>query len=329
MQPATVKPAADLKLIRSCSIWRALEVVGDVPTMLILEAFWLGERRFDGYQQRTGLLKALLSQRLKTMTETGLLKKRQYSERPARYEYWATEKGRDLYWVALAMLRWEKRWGAAATKFTVQLDHLACGARNIDAVPFSRSAGQPFTARDVSWEHGPGMGWIAPRHSRRRKQRTDAESSDSNLLDVIVQVLGDRWASLILRSIFTGYRRYDEIQKDAAIATNILADRLQWLTGMGLIHKRLYSDSPARYEYRLTETGIDYYPVLVMLMAWGDRWYVAPEGPPLVLHHRHTGMPLDPVMACSACHQPLDPDEVAFHIRPMRRSQEEIRAQAS
>lgn len=329
MPLAITKPPTDLKLIRSCSIWRALETIGDVPTMLILEAFWLGERRFDGLQQRTGLLKALLSQRLKAMTESGLMEKRQYSDRPARYEYWLTSKGRDLYWVALAMLRWEKRWGTAAAKFTVQLDHKTCGARNIDAIPFSRSAGQAFTARDVSWIHGPGMGWIAPRHSRRRKQRADSERQDSNLLDGIVQVLGDRWASLILRSIFTGFRRYDEIQKDAAIATNILADRLQWLTGMGLITKRLYSENPARYEYRLTETGIDYYPVLVMLMVWGDHWYGAPEGPPLLLHHRHTGLPLDPVMACSGCQQPLAPDDVEFHIRPMRRTQEQIRAQAN
>lgn len=311
---------ADTKMIRTCSIWRALDVVGDVPTMLILEAFWLGERRFDGFQQRTGLLKALLSTRLKAMTEAGLMEKRRYSDRPARYEYWLTEKGRDLYWVALAMLRWEKRWGAAATKFTVQLDHEACGGQDIDPIPYSRSAGESFTARDVSWRHGPGMGWIAPNHKRRRKSRLGADGPESNLLDIIVQVLGDRWASLILRSIFTGYRRYDEIQKDAAIATNILADRLQWLIDMGLICKRRYSENPLRHEYRLTETGIDYYPVLVMLMVWGDRWYVAPEGPPLVLLHRRTGLPLDPVMACSQCHEPLEPSQVRFQIRPSRRA---------
>jgi DNA-binding HxlR family transcriptional regulator len=305
----------DTKLIRSCSIWRALDVVGDVPTMLILEAFWLGERRFDGFQRRVGLLKALLSVRLKAMIDAGLMEKRRYSERPARYEYWLTKKGRDLYWVALAMLRWEKRWGGASTKFTVQLDHKACGGRDIEPLPYSRSAGEPFTAREVSWRHGPGVGWIANNHKRRRKHNIGADGTNSNLLDVIVQVLGDRWASLILRSVFTGYRRYDEIQKDAAIATNILADRLQWLVDIRLICKRRYSESPVRYEYRLTEIGIDYYPVLVMLMVWGDRWYAAPEGPPLLLLHRKTGLPLDPVMACSQCHKPLEPAEVKFQIR--------------
>lgn len=316
-----IQPPTDVKLIRCCSIWRALEDVGDVPTMLILEAFWLGERRFDGFQKRTGLLKALLSQRLKQMVASGLFEKRKYSDRPPRYEYVMTEKGRDLYWVALAMLRWEQRWGSASAKFRVRLTHTACGTKDIEPTPYSLSSGAAFTARDVAWKHGPGMGWVTPRHSRRRKQRGEtAPGSDNNLLDVILQVLGDRWASLILRSIFTGFRRYDEIQKDAAIATNILADRLQWLIDMGLIHKRLYSQTPPRYEYRLTELGIDYYPVLVMLMAWGDRWYLTPEGPPLLLLNRHTGKPLEPAMVCSACEKPLMPTDVQFSIVPARKT---------
>ena len=59
-------------MIRTCSIWRSLEVVGDTPTLLILEASWLGARRFDTLRERTGLLKALLSDRLKRLVEAGL-----------------------------------------------------------------------------------------------------------------------------------------------------------------------------------------------------------------------------------------------------------------
>ena len=175
------RPPADLKLVRCCSIWRALEDIGDVPTMLILEAVWLGERRFDGFQKRTCLLKALLSQRLKQMVAAGLLEKRLYCERPPRYEYIMTEKGRDLYWVALAMLRWEQKWGAAKAKFKVRLTHRACGGDHIDPVPVSLSAGREFNARDVSWKHGPGMGWVTPRHSRRRKPRGEEQGADPAL----------------------------------------------------------------------------------------------------------------------------------------------------
>ncbi|MEC7161913.1 MAG: helix-turn-helix domain-containing protein, partial [Pseudomonadota bacterium] len=94
-------------LIRTCSIWRSLEVVGDTPTLLILEASWFGERRFEGFRQRTGLLKALLSSRLKKLVAAGLMKTRQYSDAPPRSEYVLTEKGRDVYWTSLMMLRWE------------------------------------------------------------------------------------------------------------------------------------------------------------------------------------------------------------------------------
>ncbi len=320
MKAVLEPPSSETKLVRCCSIWRALEDVGDVPVMLILEAAWLGERTFDGFRRRTGLLKALLSQRLKHMVSAGLMEKRPYCERPVRHQYRLTAKGRDLYHVALAMLRWETRWGPNDAKLRVRLDHTLCGASDIEPTPYSRSTGRPFTARDVSWRTGPGLGWIVPQPSRRRRQRGQdgLNRPDSNLLDTIVQVLGDRWASLVLRSIFTGFRRYDEIQKDSGAATNILAERLQWLIDMALIEKRLYSNAPPRHEYRLTEPGLDYYPVLVMLMTWGDRWHQSPEGAPLLLFDRATGAPLDPVMACPACGAPLAPEDVRFTVDDAR-----------
>ncbi|WP_204318691.1 winged helix-turn-helix transcriptional regulator [Pseudooceanicola aestuarii] len=311
-------PIDTAKLVRSCSIWRALDDVGDVPTMLILQAFWLGERRFEGFRKRTGLLKAQLSQRLQHLTAADILVKRLYCERPPRYEYILTEKGRDLYGLALAMLRWEEKWAGDSAKFAVRMEHVTCGATEISAVPLSLATGQAFTARSVTWQHGPGMGWITPQHNRRHKPRGSHHGTQANLLDVILRVLGDRWSSLVLRAIFTGERRYDQIQKDAGIATNILVDRLQSLSDIGMIRKQLYSSQPPRYEYRLTEAGVDYYPVLVMLMRWGDRWYATPEGPPLELFDRDTGAPLNPAMVCSACKQPLHPADVRFRIEPAR-----------
>lgn len=79
-------------LIRTCSVWRALEVVGDTPILLILEASWLGARRFDAFRTRTGLLKALLSNRLKRLVSLGLLEKRLYCASPPRHEYIMTKK---------------------------------------------------------------------------------------------------------------------------------------------------------------------------------------------------------------------------------------------
>ena len=116
------------KLIRTCSIWRALEVVGDTSTILILEASWLGARRFDQFRTRTGLRQSLLSDRLKRLVAAEVMAKVQYSSAPPRFEYRMTRKGLDLYWPSLMMLRWERRWATpAGDKCEVELTHKTCG----------------------------------------------------------------------------------------------------------------------------------------------------------------------------------------------------------
>ena len=97
------------KFIRTCSIWRALEVVGDTSVLLILEASWIGARRFEDFRVRTGLLQTLLSDRLKRLVAADIFEKAPYSDSPPRFEYRLTRKGRDLYWPSLMMLRWERR----------------------------------------------------------------------------------------------------------------------------------------------------------------------------------------------------------------------------
>jgi DNA-binding HxlR family transcriptional regulator len=298
------------KFIRTCSIWRALEVVGDTSVLLIIEAAWIGARRFDQFRARTGLLQTLLSDRLKRLVAAEVFEKVIYSDSPPRFEYRLTRKGRDLYWPALMMLRWERRWGSNDGKLQLRMHHRTCG-KVFEPVPTCLKCGDEISARDVDWTEGPGVGWMSARYSRRRQQRHAAELSSGLMVDV-AQITGDRWASLILRSIFTGLRRFDEIHRDTAMATNILSERLSWLTAQGVI--RAHDLPGRRSEYRLTEKGIDYYPVLLMLLQWGDKYYVSPEGPPLLLRHKADGHDLEPAVTCSCCSQPVEPHDVTFEV---------------
>ncbi|WP_309643988.1 helix-turn-helix domain-containing protein [Phenylobacterium sp.] len=298
------------KFIRTCSIWRALEVVGDTSVLLIIEASWIGARRFDQFRARTGLLQTLLSDRLKRLVAAEVFEKVIYSESPPRFEYRLTRKGRDLYWPSLMMLRWERRWGPADGKLQLKIRHRTCG-HVFDPVPTCLKCGDEISARDVDWTEGPGVGWMSARYSRRRQQRYAVELGSSLMVDV-AQITGDRWASLILRSIFTGLRRFDEIHRDTAMATNILSERLSWLTAQGVI--RAHDLPGRRSEYRLTEKGIDYYPVLLMLLQWGDKYYVSPEGPPLLLTHKADGHDLEAAVTCSCCSQPVEPHDVTFEV---------------
>ena len=298
------------KFIRTCSIWRALEVVGDTSVLLILEACWIGARRFDDLRTRTGLLQTLLSDRLKRLVAAGVLEKVLYSDAPPRFEYRMTRKGLDLYWPALMMLRWERRWSPPEGKLQLRLRHRICGGI-FEPVPTCLKCGDEIGARDVDWTEGPGVGWMAARYSRRRQQRHAVDASTSLMVDV-AQITGDRWASLVLRSIFTGLRRFDEIHRDTAMATNILSERLSWLTARGVI--RAHELGGRRSEYRLTEKGIDYYPVLLMLLQWGDKYYVSPEGPPLLLRHKAHGHDLEPAVTCSCCSQPVEAHDVSYEV---------------
>lgn len=297
--------------IRTCSIWRSLEVVGDTPTLLVLEASWLGERRFDGFRQRTGLLKALLSDRLKKLVASGLFEKRKYCNAPPRYEYVLTAKGRDVYWTSLMMLRWETEW-AKSGNIAVTLTHTKCGNRFVPE-PACGSCGETIDAFQVDWREGPGVGLMAPVYSRRRQQRHSSGTATS-LMDEAAQLMGDRWASLIMRSIFTNLYHFDEIRQDTAIATNILSERLKWLESIGVIRQKVDPKTPSRAQYRLTRKGVEYYPVLLMLMIWGDQYYASPEGPPVLLYHKNCDQLLNPQVVCSCCREPIVPEEVKFDI---------------
>ena len=118
-------------------------------------------------------------------------------------------------------------------------------------------------------------------------------------------MVGDRWTLLVLREAFLRRRRFDEMQRDLGIARNILADRLQRLVAEGLLDCERCQDRPERFEYRLTDKGLDLYPALVALMAWGDRHAADDVGPPVELVHRGCGQVSHPRLACDRCGEPV------------------------
>jgi DNA-binding HxlR family transcriptional regulator len=128
-----------------------------------------------------------------------------------------------------------------------------------------------------------------------------------------VDLIGDGWSPLILRDLFLGVSRFDELVEDLGISRNLLTRRLAALAKGGIVMRAPYQSRPARYEYALTPAGLALIPVLVALSAWGDRWAPLPEGPPLVFAHKHCGFRFTPRIRCSACGD----DIVAAEIRAL------------
>jgi DNA-binding HxlR family transcriptional regulator len=119
-----------------------------------------------------------------------------------------------------------------------------------------------------------------------------------------VKIIGERQTFLVLREAFNGVRRFDDMQRRTAMPRQVLSDRLARLVEEGLLGKVSYQDSGQRrrYEYRLTAKGLDLYPLLVALMAWGDQYAAGPEGPPVQLRHRDCGEPVELHLSCRAGH---------------------------
>jgi DNA-binding HxlR family transcriptional regulator len=118
-----------------------------------------------------------------------------------------------------------------------------------------------------------------------------------------LELVGEKWALLAVREVFIGNRRFDEMVRRTGAPRDTLAARLRALVGAGILERRPYSDHPARFEYYLTQAGLDLYPVILTLMRWGDTYLAGENGPPLVLKHE-CGERLTAQVVCEACGQP-------------------------
>ena len=131
-----------------------------------------------------------------------------------------------------------------------------------------------------------------------------------------VAVIGDFWTPLILRDVYAGITRFDGIQANLGVSRKVLAERLASLVDHGILEKRPYQSSPPRYDYGLTEKGLELGGVLLAMKGWGDRWTGTAEStPPMEVRHEPCGQTIEPTLTCSGCGEPLRPHELSIVAR--------------
>ncbi|TDD64033.1 transcriptional regulator [Jiangella aurantiaca] len=116
-----------------------------------------------------------------------------------------------------------------------------------------------------------------------------------------LDVFGEPWTPLILRDVWVGMTRFDQIRADLGISTKVLTQRLRWLAENGVLERRQYSERPPRYEYALTTKGAELCDVLLAMRRWGDRWLAGDDGPPVLHRHRACGQLCHAELRCSEC----------------------------
>ncbi|GAA5150809.1 helix-turn-helix domain-containing protein [Pseudonocardia eucalypti] len=116
-----------------------------------------------------------------------------------------------------------------------------------------------------------------------------------------LEVVGEWWSPLIVRDVYLGLHRFDDIAENLGISRNLLTQRLNYLVEHGVLERRQYQERPPRYGYHLTRAGSELVPPLMALMAWGNRWATPPGGPPVRLVHDGCGAEFTPTVSCSNC----------------------------
>lgn len=124
---------------------------------------------------------------------------------------------------------------------------------------------------------------------------------------------------LILRDAFLGVRRFEDFESDLKMPRHRLSDRLRKLVEQGVLARMRYQERPRRFEYRLTEKGVDLYPVIVSMLNWGDRWMAGSAGPPVELIHRKCGKQIVPGLKCPECDELIRAREMTARPGPALR----------
>ncbi|HKQ54827.1 MAG TPA: helix-turn-helix domain-containing protein [Methyloceanibacter sp.] len=131
-----------------------------------------------------------------------------------------------------------------------------------------------------------------------------------------LELIGDWWSPLLVRDLYLGVTRFDDLVEDLGISRNLLTRRLQALIRNGVIERMAYQSRPTRYEYRLTEAGRDLVPVIMALTEWGDRWAQPKEGSPILFTHKTCGHRFRPQVTCPECGEAIRSDTVIARPGP-------------
>lgn len=290
--------------VLDCSVFGAVETIGDAWSWMVLsQAMVDGIGRFDGFQRRLGIARSTLSARLSRLCANGLMERHGPEYRP-------TEMGDDFLACIMTAMAWGERWLDDVGEDRVQASHRGC-ADQIHGELRCRECHELVRAGDVSFDRRPRPMAEMPLRRQRTPDLELLQRVCPSSVAATLQVTGDRWSALLIRESFYGSTRFDDFQRRLNIATNILAQRLRRLVELGILTRTAYRQRPARYEYRLTEKGLDLYPVPLSMLAWGDRWVFGGR-PPVRLFHEKCRHPLTPILTCSACAEPISRADVSF-----------------
>ncbi len=288
------------------AVGRILGLLGDEWTLLIIQQALLGATRYGDFSQRLPISNTVLANRLRALTDSGLLVRTEYQTRPVRAEYLITQRGRAFWPVLLSIWEWERRWVPDHVHRLPGMRHTQCG-REFAPVLTCRACGEAVTEKQVAARWGPSGSWprSVPEGSNRRRSSADGKRGQAGLFPETMSVFGNRWAAALLVCAFLGTSRFSDFQTQLGAPPSLLSGRLQTFCANGVLC------TSREAHYQLTEKGRAFFPVIIAALQCGQHWFHAPEGPAVLLTHLGCDKPFFGQLTCDQCARPLKGADVS------------------
>lgn len=274
------------------AVGRMLGLLGDEWNLLILQQALMDAHRYSHFATRLPISNAVLTKRLRALVSQGLL----------TTDYRTTSRSRSLWPMLLSIWEWELTWVTEHRQRLPLMRHERCGEQ-FSPMLRCENCRSAVSAADVDLTPGPSGTWerSAPSASTRRRHTTSSQhGSDvrqAGLFPETMSVLGNRWSAALLVAAFLGATRFTDFQSQLHAPPSVLSQRLQTFCRIGV----LALDPEETSAYLLTDKGRAFFAVLAAGLQWAQRWYLAPEGPAMVLTHRDCGAPFTGEWCCTSC----------------------------
>lgn len=285
----------------------AIGLLGDEWTLLILRYALLGRTRYSEFAADLPISNAVLTSRLDTLVRESLMERQVYQHHPVRAAYVLTSRGRSTWPLLAAIWAWERKWVPAHRYSTPPMTHRLCGAE-MAPLYCCQTCQEPVPAWSLRTEWGPSGSWrrsVPEVHTRRRSGTRGGDRAQHSFYPDTMAVFGNRWSSAVVGAAFRGVRRFTDFQELLGAPPSLLADRLSSLCERGILVQERTSERPDWSAYKLTDKGLDFFPVIAISVQWAEDWYTASEGPVLRWTHVGCGAPFRGVLTCDRCRRPL------------------------
>ena len=282
------------------AVSRMLTLLGDEWNLLIIQQALLGATRYGEFLARLPISNAVLTARLRALTEGLLFERLTYQTNPVRTEYVLTPRGRALWPMMVSIWEWERHWVSEHRDALPAMQHTLCG-RDFSPVLTCGSCGQRADAPEVRVRWGPSGSWprSVPTSSTRRRT---GSGSEPGLFPETKSVFGNRWSAAILIAAFLGATRFGDFQSWLGAPPASISTRLRTFCANGVM---VGAD-----DYQLTEKGRAFFPVLMTALSWSQNWFHAAEGAAVTITHRPCRGTLIATLACGECTAPLHGSEI-------------------